>query len=77
MDVWALSAEANAAVFMEVLYGNILAIATLIRPNRQPNPHQRLSLIAGGSSPARLRRRQLLFVLLGSLSRERLGFTRT
>ena len=34
MDVWALSAEANAAVFMEVLYGNILAIATLIRPNR-------------------------------------------
>ena len=33
MDVWALSAEANAAVFMQVLYGNILAIATLIRPN--------------------------------------------
>ena len=33
MDVWALSAEANAAVFIEVLYGNILAIATLIRPN--------------------------------------------
>ena len=34
MDVWTLSAEANAAVFMEVSYGNILAIATLTRPNR-------------------------------------------
>ena len=33
MDVWGLSAEANAAVFTEVLYGNIIAIATLIRPN--------------------------------------------
>ena len=34
MDVWTLSAEANAAVFIEVLYGNIISIATLIRPNR-------------------------------------------
>ena len=33
MEVWTLSVEANAAVFMCVLYGNILAIATLIRPN--------------------------------------------
>ena len=33
MEVWTLSVEANAAVFMGVLYGNIIAIATLIRPN--------------------------------------------
>ena len=33
MEVWTLSVEADAAVFMGVLYGNILAIATLIRPN--------------------------------------------
>ena len=33
MEVWTLSVEANAAVFMGVLYRNILAIATLIRPN--------------------------------------------
>ena len=34
MDVWTLSVEVNAAAFIGVLYGNILAIATLIRPNR-------------------------------------------
>ena len=34
MDVWTLSVEANAAAFMGVLYGNILAISALIRPNR-------------------------------------------
>ena len=33
MDVWTLSVEADAAVFMGVLFGDILAIATLIRPN--------------------------------------------
>ena len=33
MDVWTLSVEGDAAVFMGVLFGDILAIATLIRPN--------------------------------------------
>ena len=33
MDVWTLSVEADAAVFTGVLFGDILAIATLIRPN--------------------------------------------
>ena len=33
MEVWTLSVETDAAVFMGVLYGNIIAIATLIRPN--------------------------------------------
>ena len=33
MEVWTLSVEADAAVFIGVLYDNILAIATLIRPN--------------------------------------------
>ena len=33
MEVWTLSVEGDAAVFMGVLFGDILAIATLIRPN--------------------------------------------
>ena len=33
MEVWTLSDEVDAAVFMVVLYGYILAITTLIRPN--------------------------------------------
>ena len=33
MEVWTLSVETDAAVFMVVLYGYILAMATLIRPN--------------------------------------------
>ena len=33
MDVRTLSVEADAAVFIGVLFGDILAIATLIRPN--------------------------------------------
>ena len=33
MEVWTLSVEVDAAVFVIVLYGNIPAIATLIRPN--------------------------------------------
>ena len=33
MEVWTLSDEVDAAVFMVVLYGYKLAITTLIRPN--------------------------------------------
>ena len=33
MEVWTLSVEGDAAVFMGVLFGDALAIATLIRPN--------------------------------------------
>ena len=33
MEVWTLSVEADAAVLGGVLYANILAVATLIRPN--------------------------------------------
>ena len=36
MDVRTLSVEADAAVFVGVLYGNILAISALIRPNGAP-----------------------------------------
>ena len=34
MDVWSLSVGMDAAVFRVLLYGNILAISALIRPNR-------------------------------------------
>ena len=37
MDVWTLSVEADAAVIVVMLYGNILAISALIRPNRPHN----------------------------------------
>ena len=34
MEVWTLSVEANAAVFMGVFYGHTRSVGTLIRPNR-------------------------------------------
>ena len=36
MEVWTLSVEADAAVLGGVLYANMLAVATLIRPNGAP-----------------------------------------
>ena len=36
MEVWTLSVEVDAAVFMVVLYGHIRFVGTLIRPTR---PH--------------------------------------
>ena len=36
MEVWTLSVEADAAVLGGVLYANILAVATPIRPNGAP-----------------------------------------
>ena len=34
MEVWTLSDEVDAAVFMVVLYGHTRSVGTLIRPNR-------------------------------------------
>ena len=74
MEVWTLSVEVDAAVFVVVLYDNILAIATLIRPNGAHTKNFYTQLMSARRLVCRSGSKQT--VCLCSISPERLGFTK-
>ena len=57
MEVWTLSVEVDAAVFVGALFGDIIAIATLIRPNGSHTKNFYTQLMS--ARRPRLRQRQL------------------